>query len=147
MDGQVMGGNFNCLIVPGIYTRVHVWMFRYPHFVSFALTVLYSHNRHAIVTSDKVVVNIRCSKKWRSFICAISAQFVRQEQSSHNAYDISEHDNISSRHPHQLISTQHIKLKITKFNLYTIRVTYNIKTTNFQSVDLFIKITELNNVL
>ena len=66
-------GNFNYLIAPGIYfssTRLDVFSI---HILYRAFTVLYSHNQHAIVTSVKVFVNIRCFKKWRTFICAINA--------------------------------------------------------------------------
>ena len=49
-------------------------------FVCFSILILYhsftflcSHKQHATVTSVEVLVNTRCFKKWRSFICLIGA--------------------------------------------------------------------------
>ena len=63
----------NYLIDSGIYYSCTHLGFSVSAFLYHAFTVLYSHNQHAYATSVKVFVNIRCFKKWRSFICAISA--------------------------------------------------------------------------
>ena len=98
---QVIYESVSYLIDPGIYysgTHLDFSVFAFLHRT---FTVLYSHNHNPYATFVKVIVEIRCFKKGRSFICAVSATSVRQEQSSHNAHDISERDNISSRDPHQ----------------------------------------------
>ena len=97
MNVQVMGGNVSYSIALEFITQVHVWMFQYPHFVSF--TFLYSHNQHAFVTSVKVFVNIRYFKSKVIYLCN-QCTLVRQEQLLHNVHGILERDNISSRHPH-----------------------------------------------
>ena len=58
---------------PGIYYSVIYLDLSVSISCSIQFTFLYSHKQHAYLTSVKLLVNIRCLKKWISFIGAISA--------------------------------------------------------------------------
>ena len=62
-----------------------------------------------------------CQKAKIIYLCT----FVRQEQSSHNARDISERDNISSRDPHQVLKEKFIHLTI--LSDYEVNFSYSLQ--------------------
>ena len=83
-----MGGSFNYLIDPRIYYSSTHLDFSVSIFLYNTFAVLYPHRQHTHATSVEVFVNIRCFKKRRLFICAISGPLL-DKNNDHTTHTVS----------------------------------------------------------